>query len=181
MRVIRGRLKRKSLKVPPNIRPTFFRIKKAIFDLLDQELTDKIVLDLFAGAGSLGIEALSCGAREVVFVDIKKGCVKTIIANLSLLKLTANTCVYLKDASKAIKDFYKKRKKFDIVFLDPPYYGSMIKKALQTLSEYDILTPSGYIVVLCYHKEDFKRINLPFLPIFTRRYGQSLLLIYKKK
>ncbi len=180
MKVIRGKVKKKNFGVPPNIRPTSFRVKKVIFDILREEIPGKHVLDLFAGSGALGIEALSEGAATAVFVDIRRGCINTIVRNLASLKLIGQAVYFVKDAFKAIKDFSRKNERFDIIFLDPPYYKGMAKNALQYIDGYDILAPSGYIVVLCYRKElidcTFQKISLHR----EKEYGQTRLLFYKK-
>ncbi len=180
MRVIGGKFKGVPLKVYSNIRPTSFRIKKGIFDLIREAIDGCVVLDLFSGSGALGIEALSWGAREVVFVDIHKGCIRTIRYNISRLNLLSFSRLLLKDSFKAIKDFRTKGIKFDIIFVDPPYYKDMAKKALQTLDEYDILAPSGYIVVLSYRHEMVGDYYRNFKVLVVKSYGQSRLYIYKK-
>jgi 16S rRNA (guanine(966)-N(2))-methyltransferase RsmD len=155
-------------------------VREALFDVIKEEVPEKKVLDLFSGSGSLGIEALSLGAQEATFVDIKKSSFKVICKNLSSLRITSKARVYLKDAFKAIRDFSLKGEKFDIIFLDPPYYKGLVRKTLQTLEGYDILTPHGFIVVTCYYKDTTDKYCKRFLNIFSKNYGQTLLLVYKK-
>ncbi|MCM8773193.1 MAG: 16S rRNA (guanine(966)-N(2))-methyltransferase RsmD [Candidatus Omnitrophica bacterium] len=180
MKIIKGKFKHYSLVVPKNIRPAYFRLRKALFDLLGEEILEKRVLDLFSGSGALGIEAFSCGAKEVYFVDLKKGCIRAIEMNLSYLKLLPFSHIVLKDAFKAIKDFYIRGEKFDIVFIDPPYYKGMGKKSLQTIDEYDILNFYGYVVVLANFKEDFTDNYKNFKLLIRKSYGQSAIYIYRK-
>ena len=180
MRVIGGKFKGTPLKVYSNIRPTSFRIRKGIFDLIREVIDGCVVLDLFAGSGALGIEALSWGAKEVVFVDIHKGCIRTVRHNISRLNILSFSQLLLKDSFKAIRDFKAKDIKFDIIFVDPPYYKDMAKKALQTLDAYDILAPSGYIVVLSYQHEMVGNYYHNFKILVVKNYGQSRLCIYKK-
>jgi 16S rRNA (guanine(966)-N(2))-methyltransferase RsmD len=180
MKILKGEFRGRSIRVPPNIRAVSLRVKKALFDILKEEVPQKKVLDLFSGSGSLGIEALSLGAREATFVDIKKGAFKTIGTNLASLRLTSRARVYLKDTIRAIKDFYLKGERFDIIFLDPPYYKGLVRKTLQTLAEYDILTPHGFIVVTCYCKDKTDKDYKGFSNIFSKNYGQTLLVLYKK-
>jgi len=181
MKVIQGKFKKKSLKVPLGIRQTSLRIKKSIFDILSGELEGSKILDLFAGSGALGIEALSLGAKAAVFVDISSSNNRFIRENIASLKLTSQSDILVKDGPGAIKDFYQKANKFNIIFIDPPYYKAMAKKTLQTLDEYDIVGDSGYIVVLSSHKEEYKEEYKSFDLILTKNYGQSRLLIYRKK
>lgn len=181
MKVLKGNLKGRNLISPQHIRPVAVRIKKACFDILREEIEGKKILDLFSGSGSLGIEALSCGAKEAVFVDIKRDCVEKIKQNLAFFKLTAKSEVHLKDAFRAIEDFYKNGETFDLIFLDPPYYKGMLIKALQALRDYDILTPLGYLVAFCYAKDEFVNNDGRFFLIVHKNYGQTLVLIYKKQ
>jgi 16S rRNA (guanine(966)-N(2))-methyltransferase RsmD len=137
------------------------------------------VLDLFAGSGSLGLEAISCGAKEAVFVEGDNECIENIKKTAGIFKIEQQTKVYLKDGIKAIKDFFEHKKCFDLIFIDPPYCKGMLKKTLQALEEYDILTPFGYLVCLGYFKGDCPE-NSKFSLILKRKYGQTLLLIYRK-
>lgn len=180
MKILRGNFKGRNIKATSNIRPLALRVRKACFDILDDEIQDKVVLDLFAGSGALGIESLSCGARKAVFVDLKKACVDTIKKNLTLFRLMPLAQICLKDAFAAVKDFHAKGIRFDIIFIDPPYYKGMLKKALQALDKYDILAPSGYIVGFCYSKDSFIQEGTNFSLILHKKYGQTSVFIYKK-
>ena len=180
MRILGGKFKGRNIAVPPNIRPVSLRVKKSCFDILKDEVSEKRVLDLFAGSGSLGIEALSRGAGEAVFVDSNSKCVAAIRKNLSSLGVSFQEKVFLKDSASGIKDFFTYRENFDLVFLDPPYYQSLLTKTLQLLEVYDIVTPSGYIIAFCYTKDDFVQTGERFSLIVNKKYGQTLLLIYRK-
>ena len=180
MKVIKGVFKNRSLSVPSNVRAVLLRVKKSLFDVMRDEIEDKTVLDLFSGSGSLGIEALSLGAEKVVFVDINSACLKTVQKNLSSLKLLPKTEMILKDAFKAIKDFSLKKEIFDIIFLDLPYYKGIVRKTLQALNEYDILSPRGLIAITCYYKDSLEIAYKNFSQIFFKNYGQTRVLIYRK-
>ena len=181
MKIIGGEFKGRTLIVPFGIRPVSFRVKKSVFDILRGEIKDKVILDLFGGSGALGIEALSLGARNVVFVDINKACVNAIVKNISVIRKAAYCDVFLRDSLRAIKSFSYKNASFDIVFIDPPYYRGMIKKTLKALDEYDILAPSGYLVILCYRSDEFGNVYSRGDIIYNIVYGQSRVLIYAKK
>lgn len=181
MKILGGKFKGRNIIVPPDIRPLSLRIKKACFDILRGEIEGKKVLDLFAGSGSLGIEAISQGASRAVFVDSNRRCVTAVKKNVLALDISLKVDINLKDAFSAVKDFFTYRNSFDIIFLDPPYGMGSVKKALQTLEGYDILTPSGYIVALGYWRDDFLRETDKFSIIVDKKYGQTLLLIYIKK
>jgi len=181
MKVLRGMLKNRPILVPGGTRPVSMRVKKSLFDLISSEIKGKRVLDLFAGSGGLGVEALSCGAEMATFIEIRKSAVEVINKNLSSLHLTMKGRVYWKDVFKSIKDFWKKGVKFDFIFLDPPYYKGMTRKVLKMLDEYDILTFLGYVVCLGYYKdEEGEEIYRNFSLIRKKRYGQTVVLIYRK-
>ncbi len=180
MRIIGGKFKGAPLKAFRNIKPASFRVRKGIFDIIREIIKNSVVLDLFGGSGALGIEAFSWGAKFVVFVDIHRGCTKIIKDNVSRLKLSSSSKIILKDSFKAIKDFSSKNLLFDIIFVDPPYYKGLAKKALQTLDEYDILAPSGYIIVLCYREDAPGDCYQSFKVVTVRNYGQSRLFVYRK-
>ena len=181
MKILKGSLKGRNIACPSHIRPVALRVRKACFDILRDEINNKCVLDLFAGSGSLGLEALSQGAKEVVFVDIKQSCLDVIRKNLIAFKLMPQSKVYCKDAIKGIKDFFVQGSFFDIVFLDPPYYNDMkLRKALQTLENCDIVAPCGLIIGFCSNKDSFLEESSKFSLLVKRKYGQTLLLIYKK-
>ncbi len=181
MRILQGSLKGRQIKVPKNIRPVANIVKKACFDIMRGEIEDKRILELFAGSGALGIESISQGAKEAVFVDSERESIKAININLASLGLSQNTRVYLKDTLSAIKDFSVYREVFDIIFLDPPYYEGMLKSSLQNLEEYDILTTHGYLICFCYVKDEYVTESSKFSIAVEKKYGQTLLLIYKKK
>lgn len=181
MRILQGSLKGRTIRVPRGIRPAANIVKKACFDIMRGEIEGKRVLELFAGTGALGIEAISLGAREGVFVDSERDSANAVKDNLAALNLSLNTKVYLKDAVSAITDFHVYKELFDIIFLDPPYHQGMLKSTLQKLEEYDILTPHGYIISFCYVKDEYVADSSKFSIIVEKKYGQTLLLIYRKR
>jgi 16S rRNA (guanine(966)-N(2))-methyltransferase RsmD len=181
MRILQGTLKGRQIKVPKNIRPVANIVKKACFDIMRGEVEGKRVLELFAGSGALGIESISLGAKEAVFVDSERDSINAIKANVAALGLSSNAKVHSKDALSAIKDFSVYREAFDIIFLDPPYHEGMLKSSLQNLEEYDILTPHGYIISFCYIKDEYLAESSKFSIIVEKKYGQTLLLIYRKE
>lgn len=181
MKILRGSLKGRNIICPAGIRPVSVMVRKACFDILGKEIIDRTILDLFAGSGSLGLEALSGGAAAAIFVDNRGECVTAIKSNITAFDLGQKTQAYLKDVYRAMHDFFLAKKTFDFVFLDPPYYQGMARISLQTLEEYDIVTASGYVIAFGYTKDDFIRKSSKFSLIFEKKYGQTLLLIYRKK
>ena len=180
MKIIAGKFKGRNVIVPRGVRPVSLRVKKSCFDILREVIPDQKVLDLFAGSGSLGIEALSWGAQECTFIDSKRVCANNIKKNIAPLNIDSQVKIYNKDALDAIRDFHTYKESFDIVFLDPPYYKDMLIKTLQALEEYDILCPVGYIVGFCYFKDKFIQKSSKFSLIVEKKYGQTLVLIYRK-
>ncbi|MDD4954991.1 MAG: 16S rRNA (guanine(966)-N(2))-methyltransferase RsmD [Candidatus Omnitrophica bacterium] len=181
MRVILGSLKGRPLKVPPGIRPVSNMVKKACFDILSDVIEGKRVLELFAGSGALGIEALSLGAKEASFVDVERKSIAAIKENIASLGIEEKARVYLKDAASAINDFHVYREQFDLIFLDPPYHEAKLINTLQNLEDYDILAPSGYIVSLMFIKDEYTKSSSKFSVVLEKKYGQTLLLVYTKK
>ncbi len=123
MRVISGQAKGHPLKAVPgnNTRPTTDKVKESMFSIIGPYFEGDRVLDLFAGTGGLGIEALSRGAEHAVFIDVNAKSIEVVKANLASTKLSAKAEVYRNDASRALKLLERQGKPFDILFLDPPY------------------------------------------------------------
>lgn len=167
--------------MPAAVRPVSQQMRKSCFDILGEEIRGRAVLDLFAGSGALGIEAFSSGARKVVFVDRDKKCIETIKKNIARLGPADWAQVYLVDAFKVIEGFSAQNRVFDFIFLDPPYYQGILIKALQALEEYDILATASYLVSFSYRKDEVFQEESKFAPILDRKYGQSRLLIYRKR
>ena len=177
MRVIAGKAKGIQLKTPEGMltRPTTDRVKEALFSILQFDLPGTRVLDLFGGTGQLGIEALSRGAREAVFVDAREEACRLIRENLKRTGFTG----------KVVRGDYltylaQCREKFNIIFLDPPYAEVFLENALNRITEIDILQSGGIIVA-----ERPLGKELPFeFEGYTRskdyKYGKTLLTIYRK-
>lgn len=180
MKIITGEFKGRNIEVPPDVRPVSMRVKESCFSMLGSEVQAKNILDLFAGSGSLGLEAISRGAAQAVFIDSNFRSLNIVRDNISSLGLDQRAKSYLKKESDAIKAFERAGASFDIVFLDPPYYEGLLIKALQQLEEYDILTPSGYLVGFCSIKDDFLENSKVFSLIVHKKYGKTRLLIYRK-
>lgn len=151
MRIIAGRYKGRKIGFPEHIRPTQDKVRQAIFDTLGQDFTGRVVLDLFAGSGALGLEALSRGAKNVVFVDIEMRCNVFIDSNLENIGLLSSDGLavehYRQDAFRAIAIARKRKRRFDVIFADPPYHKDLAKKLLKTEGLSDILTPRGFLVI----------------------------------
>ncbi len=179
MRVITGKARGVQLKTPEGMftRPTADRVKEALFSIINFDIPNAAVLDLFGGTGQLGIEALSRGAKSTVFVDAREDACKLIRENLKRTKLEQGSRVIRGD----YLDYLKRcREKFDIIFLDPPYAEVFLENALKQITEIDILETNGIIVTerplekeLPWEFEGYQRSR-------DYKYGKTLLTIYRK-
>jgi 16S rRNA (guanine966-N2)-methyltransferase len=179
MRVIAGALKgRRLAPVKGRTRPTAAKVREAIFNILGGAVTAARVLDLFAGTGALGIEALSRGAREAVFVEDHPEALKVLRRNLDDLGLTPQTMVLPVSVLAALKKLAARGERFDVAFLDPPYAGGVTTGALTALAAAGLLEPWAWVVV-----EHSRRESLPeSLGLLTRRqlrrYGDTQVALY---
>lgn len=147
MRVIAGTAKRIPLITPPGLftRPTTDRIKETLFNMLQGELCDCSFLDLFAGSGSIGIEALSRGAAACVFVEQEKKALECIRENLKKTGLEARAEVFAMGVMEALA-FLEEKRSFDIVFMDPPYKKGHEKEVLAYLKSSSLVKEDGLII-----------------------------------
>lgn len=180
MRVIGGKYKSRQLKsVDSNLtRPTTDRNKENLFNLLMPYLKQGIVLDLFAGSGGLGIEALSRGYQKLYSIDNQFKAIKTIKENKSILNLKDEMIVIKNDYLKAINYFNQEKIKFDLVFLDPPYNKEMALKSIKLIDDFKLLNNDAIIVV-----EDLAEVkyDLPkkFKLLKEKEYGITKILILR--
>lgn len=154
VRVVSGTCKGKALKAVPgnSTRPTTDKVKEAIFNMIGPYFTDGIGLDLFAGSGGLGIEALSRGLDRVIFVDRDGKAIQTIKENISVCSFTEKAEIYRNEANRALKAVIKRGLKFDVVFLDPPYKKQQLLDVLTEMDQSSLLAESG--VIVCEHSHD---------------------------
>lgn len=179
MRVITGKARGVQLKTPDGLltRPTADKVKEALFSIINFDIPGANVLDLFGGTGQLGIEALSRGAKSATFVDAREDACRLIRENLKRTKLEPDGTVIRSD----YMDYLNRcRKKYDIIFLDPPYAEVFLENSLNRITEIDILLSGGIIVT-----ERPLGKELPFeFEGYTRsrdyKYGKTLLAIYRK-
>lgn len=179
MRVITGEARGIKLLTPEgtSTRPTTDRVKEAMFSILQFEIEGRDVLDLFAGTGQLGIEALSRGANRAVFVDSGAPAVRLIKENLRRTKLGDRGRVYQCDYQKYLQTCGEK---FDLIFLDPPYAEKFLENALEIISEIDILRVGGIIICEKTMEKVLER-EVKGLQLHREyRYGKSSLVLYKK-
>ena len=178
MRVISGIHKSKPLESMEgrNTRPTMDKVKEGIFNSLHE--VSGIGLDLFAGSGALGIEALSRGMEKVIFVDQNFKAIKIIKANLQHLNIDEQAEVYKNNADRALKALSKREIQFDVIFLDPPYDKGLIDEALDGIIKFNLLKENGIIVCEFKHHEKIK--TEPFHEIKRYHYGLTDTLLLEK-
>lgn len=160
MRVIAGKAKRLQLKTVPGLdtRPTTDRIKETLFNMLQDEIYDSRFLDLFSGSGGIGIEALSRGAAEAVFVENNRKAVECIHGNLQFTKLTGQARVLALDVFQALTRL-EGEAPFQIIFMDPPYDHGWEKRVLEALSESSIVDEDTLIIVEASIGTDFSYLE----------------------
>jgi len=148
MRVIAGSARRINLVAPmEKVRPTTDRTKETLFNIINNDLPGAKVLDLFAGSGALGIEALSRCAEECWFFDNYKESIECIKINLEHTKLIEKARIFKYDYVKAIQTLKFEKRKFHVIFIDPPYNKGLQDKAIALIGDYDLLEENGIIVV----------------------------------
>jgi 16S rRNA (guanine966-N2)-methyltransferase len=162
------------------IRPTSDRVREAIFDLLGHHLPGEKVLDLFAGTGSLGIEALSRGAAWALFIDHSPKAVELIGKNLKLCGLEAQGFALQKDLLKGFPRRHRLlEEKMDLVFVDPPYRKSMILPVLEELSHLEILATPSTLVAQSEQKEILPACVSRLQMVRSRVYGDTRITLYR--
>lgn len=182
MRVISGSAKGRPLKAVPGMgtRPTTDKVKEAIFSMIGPYFAGGAVLDLFAGTGGLGIEALSRGMERAVFIDADKKSVEVVRANLQAARLADKAEVYCNDAGRALKALGKRGAKFDLVFLDPPYKMTAIAECIGTMQELGMLESAATVVVEHDASNAFDERIGDATRMKQAQYGETAVSIYRR-
>jgi len=180
MRVIAGKARGLRLKAPPGTvaRPTADRVKQSLFGMLGSRVEGARVLDLFAGSGSLGIEALSRGAATAVFVERSRPCVQVIRENLTRTRFLEQAEVVVGDALAAVGRFAAQQRKFDIIFADPPYEGGLAAAVVEAVAEASLLTEKGLLVVEHDRREEIPQEKANLRAERHRVYGDTAITIF---
>ena len=174
MRVTGGNLRGRRLRSPQGgLRPSSDRVREAVFARLD-DVDGCAVLDLYAGTGALGIEAVSRGATTAVFVERAARCLPVLRANVTALGSSADTRVVADDAPRAVKRLARAGQRFDLVFVDPPYASGEIARALEAIAGSDVLKDGAMVVVESGRRQP--PVRVPGLAVLDeRRYGDTLI------
>lgn len=180
MRVIAGKYRGRALKGPKHtgVRPTADRVKEALFNIIGAEIHGAAFLDLFAGTGGIGIEAISRGAASAVFADQSLLSVKLIHQNLNILQPDEQNRVLHLSFDRAIDLLAKENSYFELIFLDPPFEGGILTQAIQKILEKNLLKNDGTIIAE--HPREFL-INVSGFQAETRNYGDICLTFLNKR
>jgi 16S rRNA (guanine966-N2)-methyltransferase len=180
MRVISGKCKGHPLKAVPgqSTRPTTDKVKESIFNMIGPYFNGGLGLDLFAGSGGLGIEALSRGIDKVVFVDRDYLAIKTVRNNVESVQLNNQVEIYRNDAERALKALIKRDISFDLIFLDPPYYDQKLNALISIIDSNQLIKKEGMMVV-----EHSVEVSLPeqignLSRTRKEQYGITIISIY---
>ena len=175
MRVITGTARGRKLNEPQgmDIRPTTDMVKEAIFNIVQFDVEGRRVLDLFAGTGQLGIEALSRGAKSCTFIDSSRTSAELCRSNLD--KCGLNGIVRQTDALS----FLAGCGQFDLIFVDPPYMSGLYDEVLRRINEFDILSEGGIIV--CESARETELLSIDGLDRREYRYGKVKLTVYRRQ
>lgn len=180
MKVVSGKFRGLNLKAVPtnNTRPTSSKVKEAVFSMLSPYMVDGVALDLFAGTGSLGIEAVSRGYEKAYLVDKAYKAINTIKENIEKTHAEDNFVVIKSAATEALQKFAADGIKFDLVFLDPPYRMKITEQIIKDMVEQDLLNEDAIIVDETDYDidlTDFDRIDL----IKEKRYKDTKVALYQ--
>lgn len=179
VRVISGSARGLKLNTPGDdrVRPTTDRVKESMFNIVQDWVYDSQVLDLFAGSGALGIEALSRGASQAVFCDNSLDSIKIIKSNIEKARVVDRSKIVSGDYKRCLRDMEAKNQSFDMIFVDPPYYEGLFEEVLDTIRSCKILKKDGIVIV----EHDAKRPigQVEGLEVYKeKKYGITMLTFY---
>lgn len=177
LRVIGGVARGRMLKTRKtmDLRPATDFIKEALFDMLALKVGDAFFLDLYAGSGSIGIEALSRGARQALFIEKDPLTANLIRDNLAITGFAPQGQVFVGDVLKTLGHLKKAGQGFDLAFIDPPFRKGLVTPTLDRLLQLELMAPDGLVVARSFVGED---VAGEIAPIKTRAYGDSILRFY---
>ena len=180
MRVITGTARGRKLKDLPGLdtRPTTDKVKESIFNIVQFDIEGRRVLDLFAGTGQLGIEALSRGADRCVFVDASREAASVVRENVKLTGFEDRSRIVQGDALSFLTSC---REKFALAFLDPPYASQLLDEALKRMAEIDIMAENGIIVCESAQDKLLPQLPGPYEMGREYRYGKIKLTLYHRR
>jgi 16S rRNA (guanine(966)-N(2))-methyltransferase RsmD len=184
MRISAGEHRGRRLRSPKGskTRPTSDLLRQALFNALGSRIQGASVLDLFAGTGAVGLEALSRGAATATFVENERRAVESLRENLASLKLTPRARVLVGDVFSRVARLEQAGERFDCIFLDPPYgTGDLAIRCIETLAHGAVLRENGALWVQAFHKTTLPERVGSLRRTWRRRYGESGLTLYAKE
>ena len=179
VRVISGSARGLKLNTPGDdrVRPTTDRVKESMFNIVQDWVHDSQVLDLFAGSGALGIEALSRGASQAVFCDNSLDSIKIIKSNIEKARVADRSQIVSGDFKRCLRDMEAKNQSFDMIFVDPPYYEGLFEEVLDTIRSCKILKKDGIVIVEHDAKKPIGQVE--GLEVYKeKKYGITMLTFY---
>ena len=180
MRIISGKARGTKLYTLDGTatRPTLDRVKESLFNIIQNDIEDSTVLDLFSGSGAIGLEFLSRGAKRAVLCDSSKDAIKIIKQNVQKTHFEEKVEVYNMEFTKLVERL--QNQKFDIIYIDPPYKMDLAVKAIELIEELELLNDNGIIIVETDEKdreiEEFNTINSKYQIYDIRKYGRAYLM-----
>lgn len=179
MRIISGEHKGRRLAggKKTGLRPTSDRVKESIFNVLQKEIEGKRILDLFAGAGTLGIEALSRGAESVTFVDASRQSMSILRKNLRDLSLENRSTTLRSDGLEALE---KLKRRFHLIFADPPYLKGFVQRIVDSVAGSEVLHKNGILILEHHKKEKFSFPEKSLSILKQRRFGDTMISFFSK-
>lgn len=183
MRIISGIARGRKLIPPPtyDTRPTLDRVKEAMFNILSTKPMGSTVIDVFAGTGSLGLEAVSRGAKECHLIDLNNESFKTLRQNVDNLRFNDKCILYNEDCYNVLKRLGDRNKIFDMIFIDAPYSKEMIPPAMDIIADKNLLAADGIITTKIDTKEEIYYGNEKIILSDKRKYGNTTVCFYKLK
>jgi 16S rRNA (guanine(966)-N(2))-methyltransferase RsmD len=181
MRIIAGTARHRVIESVPDslTRPTTDRIKESIFNILSFRIPGSEILDLFAGTGNMGLEAISRGAQSAVFVDLRKVSIDTIHKNIETLGFTSQSTVIMSEAEKAVLFLSKNKNTFDIIFCDPPYHKGLDVPSMDLIQREHLLKKDGILIVR-YHQNTKLPETLGAIEMYRqKKYGDCIVSFYR--
>ncbi|MBZ4334641.1 16S rRNA (guanine(966)-N(2))-methyltransferase RsmD [Corallococcus sp. AS-1-12] len=183
MRIVAGSAKGRALTGPKpssgHIRPTADRVRETIFNMLGQFLDGQAVLDLYAGTGALGLEALSRGAGRLVLVDQDREALALCRKNTDALGFTSKVSILAQPVARALETLGKQGEKFELVFADPPYAARVVETVLDAVVAAGLVTPGGVVVVEHDKREAAPDAHAGLGREDQRRFGDTLVSFYR--
>ena len=177
--IIAGDLKGTKIYFKPNkaLRPTESKTKETLFNWLLNDLDQKTCLDMFSGTGALGLEAISRGAKKVVFIERQKRLCQNLEEVLKKLKIEDKCRIINTNATSF--DFRILKEKFDLIFLDPPFRENLSQRSFDMIHEYDLLVEKGFVYLECEKDLDIQELETPLAKIKASEGGETKYYLFE--